>query len=81
LSLGLFDISHGQLDQPGDILGPFFSDKYDAEINSGLIGGFLNSDLLIENKFGGFGGFDFFGNGVTRMLELHFTGELDFHLD
>jgi hypothetical protein len=81
LSLGLFDISHSQLDQAGYILGPLFSNKYDAEINSGLIGGFLNSDVLIEDKFGGFCGLDFFGNGVTRMLELHFTGELDFHLD
>lgn len=62
-------------------MGAFFSDKYDAEINSGLVGGFLNSDLLIENKFGGFAGLDFFGNGVTGMLELHFAGELDFHLD
>jgi hypothetical protein len=81
LSLGLFYIGHGQLDQAGYILGPLFSNKYDTEINSGLIGRFLNSDVLIEDKFGGFGGFDFFGNGVTRMLELHLAGELDFHLD
>jgi hypothetical protein len=81
LPLGLLNIGSGQLDQPRDILRPFFSHEYNAEIDRGLAGRLLNGNLLVENKFGLFLGLDFLRNGVTRMLELHLTRKLDFHLD
>ncbi len=46
-----------------------------------MCGGLLEGDFLVEEELGLVVGGDLIGEGVASVLELHLTGELDFHLD
>lgn len=81
LPLCLFDIGCWKLDNPRNILWSFLSHQNNAKIDGLLARRFLNGDLLIEDKFGLFRRLDLFWDCVTRVLQLHLTRKLHFHLD
>ena len=45
------------------------------------MGRFLDCDFLVEEEPGMFLALDLVGEGVARVFELHFAGELYFHFD
>lgn len=41
----------------------------------------LDGHFLVEEKLVMFFAFDLLSEGISRVLELHFAGELNFHFD
>lgn len=70
-----------ELQYAGSILGALISDETDLKLKGLFLQLLLDGDFLTEDKLmGGIGG-DFSGEGHRVVLNFHFAGEVDLHLD
>lgn len=81
LSLRVHELVTEHFDDTSDVFSTFVSGEVNDKLEVLFIGVLFECDLLIEDKLVVGGWADLCGDGSVIELYVHFTWELDFHIN